>query len=102
MAMKMKPIHHGEILLEEFLKPMGLSQNRLAIEIGVDGRRVNRIVLGTRSITADTDLRPARYFSVSPEMWLGLQSTYDLEIATDRLGNRLEREVRPRPTSTAI
>ncbi len=96
MVEKLKPVHPGEVLLEEFLKPMGISQNRLAIEIGVDARRINEIVLGARSITADTALRLARYFGVSPQFWLGLQAEYDLDIAMDRLGNRLEREVRPR------
>jgi len=84
------------VLLEEFLKPMVLSQNRLAIEIGVDARRINEITLGARSITADTALRLARYFGTSPQLWLGLQAEYDLDIAMDHLGTRLEREVRPR------
>jgi len=77
MVEKLNPIHPGEVLLEEFIKPMNLSQNRLAIEIGVDARRVNEIVLGARSITADTALRLARYFGVSPQFWLGLQAEYD-------------------------
>ena len=81
MVEKLNPIHPGEVLLEEFIKPMNLSQNRLAIEIGVDARRVNEIVLGGRSITADTALRLARYFGVSPQFWLGLQAEYDLDIA---------------------
>jgi antitoxin HigA-1 len=101
MVEKLHPIHPGEVLLEEFIKPMNLSQNRLAIEIGVDARRVNEIVLGGRSITADTALRLARYFGVSPQFWLGLQAEYDLDIAMDKLGNRLEREVRPRQMATA-
>jgi antitoxin HigA-1 len=101
MVEKLKPIHPGEVLLEEFIKPMNLSQNRLAIEIGVDARRVNEIVLGGRSITADTALRLARYFGVSPQFWLGLQAEYDLDITMDKLGNRLEREVRPRQMPTA-
>ncbi len=101
MAEKSNPIHPGEVLLEEFNKPMNLSQNRLAIEIGVDARRVNDIVLGARSITADTALRLARYFGVSAQFWFGLQAEYDLDVAMDKLGNRLEREVRPRQTSTA-
>jgi addiction module HigA family antidote len=101
MVEKLHPIHPGEVLLEEFIKPMNLSQNRLAIEIGVDARRVNEIVLGGRSITADTALRLARYFGVSPQFWLGLQAEYDLDIAMDKLGNRLEREVRPRQIATA-
>jgi len=96
MAKKLHPVHPGEVLLEEFLKPMDLSQNRLAIEIGVDARRINEIVLGARSITADTALRLARYFGTSPQFWLGLQAEYDLDVAMDRLGSRLDREVRPR------
>ena len=88
------PIHPGEVLLEEFLNPMGLSQNRLALDIGVHARRVNEIVLGKRSVTADTALRLARYFGTSPQFWMGLQADYDLDLALDNLGNRLEREVR--------
>jgi addiction module HigA family antidote len=101
MAEKLHPVHPGEVLLEEFIKPMNLSQNRLAIEIGVDARRVNEIVLGGRSITADTALRLARYFGVSPQFWLGLQAEFDLDVAMDKLGNRLEREVRPHQSATA-
>jgi len=92
---KLKPIHPGEILLEEFLKPMGLSQNRLAIDMGVPARRINEIVLGKRRITADTALRLARYFDMSPQFWLGLQMHYDLDVAADTMTGRLEREVRP-------
>ena len=92
---KLKPIHPGEILLEEFLKPMGLSQNRLAIDMGVPARRINEIVLGKRRITADTALRLARYFDMSPQFWLGLQMDYDLDVAADTMTGRLEREVRP-------
>jgi antitoxin HigA-1 len=95
--MKKKPsaIHPGEVLLEEFIKPMNLSQNRLAIDIGVDARRINEIVLGKRAVTADTALRLARFFGNSPQFWLGLQTQYDLDITEDLLGKRLEREVRP-------
>lgn len=93
---KLNPVHPGEVLLEEFLKPMGLSQNRLALDIGVPARRINEIVLGKRRITADTALRLGRYFGMSPQFWLGLQMDYDLDIASDTLGARLEREVRPR------
>jgi len=96
MTDKLKPVHPSEVLLEEFLKPMNLSQNRLAIDIGVDPRRINEIVLGTRSVTADTALRLSRYFGTSPQFWLGLQAEYDLDVTLDSLGNRLEREVRPR------
>ncbi len=91
---KIPPVHPGQVLLEEFMKPMGLSQNRLALEIGVPPRRINEIVLGKRSITADTALRLARYFGASSQFWLGLQSDYDLDIAAESLGERLEREVR--------
>ena len=87
------PYARGEILLEEFLKPMGLSQNRLALDISVPPRRINEIVLGKRSITADTALRMARYFGNSPQFWLGLQKDYDLDIAEETLGDRLKREV---------
>jgi len=89
------PIHPGEVLLEEFLKPMSLSQNRLALDIGVPARRINEIVLGKRRITADTALRLARYFDVSPQFWLGLQMDYDLDVTAETMGSRLEQEVRP-------
>jgi len=92
---KLSPIHPGEVLLDEFIKPMNLSQNRLAIDIGVDGRRINEIVLGKRAITADTALRLARFFGNSPQFWVGLQTQYHLDIAEDQLGKRLDREVRP-------
>jgi addiction module HigA family antidote len=91
---KLHPVHPGEVLLEEFLKPMQLSQNRLALDIGVHPRRINEIVLGKRSVTADTALRLARYFGTSPQFWLGLQADYDLDVAMDELGDRLEREVK--------
>ena len=86
-------IHPGEVLLEEFLKPMGLSQNRLALRIGVHPRRINEIVLGKRAITAETALRLSRYFGTSAKFWLGLQADYDLDLAEDRLGDRLDEEV---------
>ena len=88
------PVHPGEVLLEEFLKPLGLSQNRLALEIGVHRRRINEVVLEKRGVTADTALRLARYFGMSPQFWLGLQRDYDLDVAADALGDRLVREVR--------
>lgn len=91
---KLNPIHPGEVLLEEFLKPLNMSQSRLALDIGVHPRRINEIVLGKRGITADTALRLARYFGNSPQFWLGLQMDYDLDVAADLLGNRLEREVK--------
>ena len=90
---KMKPIHPGEILLEEFLKPMGLSQNQMANDIGVPPRRINEIIHGKRRVTADTALRLAYYFKMSPQFWLGLQMDYDLDIEEDKLSKRLEKEV---------
>jgi antitoxin HigA-1 len=87
MSNRLSPIHLGEVLLEEFIKPMGLSQHRLAINIGVDARRINEIVLGKRAITADTALRLSRFFGNSPQFWMGFQSQYDLDIAQDQLGN---------------
>ena len=91
---KMQPVHPGEVLLEEFLTPLGLSQHRLALDIGVDSRRINEIVSGRRSVTANTALRLARYFNTSPEFWLGLQAQYDLDVEQDQTGDRIEREVR--------
>jgi len=91
---KLDPVHPGEVLLEEFLKPMGLSQSKIAHDIGVPPRRINEIILKKRRITADTALRLARYFGTSPEFWLGLQAQYDLDIAADQLGDRLIREVK--------
>lgn len=91
---KLHPVHPGEVLLEEFLKPMNLSQNRIALDIGVPPRRINEIVLEKRRITADTALRLARYFGTSPQFWLGLQTDYDLDTASELLGGRLEREVK--------
>ncbi|HXU34921.1 MAG TPA: HigA family addiction module antitoxin [Blastocatellia bacterium] len=90
---RMPPVHPGEILLEEFLKPLGLSQYRLAKGLSVPARRINEIVLGVRSITADTALRLARFFGTSERFWLNLQATYDLEVERDRLQDRLVREV---------
>ncbi|HLT89298.1 MAG TPA: HigA family addiction module antitoxin [Woeseiaceae bacterium] len=90
---KLPPIHPGEVLLEEFLEPMGISQYRLAKDISVPPRRINEIVHGERSITADTALRLARYFGTSERFWLNLQARYDLEVEKDRLGDRLEKEV---------
>jgi len=93
------PIHPGEILLEEFLEPMGISQYRVAKDIGVPVRRINEIVLGKRRITADTALRLSRYFGLSERFWMNLQSRYDLELEKDRLAGRLEREVKVLPTT---
>src|SRR3990172_5025663 len=90
---KLAPVHPGEILLEEFLEPMGISQYRLAKDISVSPRRINEIVHGTRAVTADTALRLSRYFGSSERFWLNLQAQYDLDVERDRLGRRLEREV---------
>ena len=90
---KIQPIHPGEILMEEFLNPMGLSQNQLANDISVPPRRINEIVHGKRRITADTALRLAHYFKMSPQFWLGLQIDYDLDIEEDKLAARLKKEV---------
>jgi len=93
MAKKLPPIHPGEILLEEFLKPLGISQYRLAKDIHVPARRINEIVQGKRSISADTTLRLSRYFGMSDRFWVNLQTRYDLEMEKDRLGTRLVEEV---------
>lgn len=93
MTKKLAPIHPGEVLLEEFLKPMHLSQNQLALATRVPARRINEIVQGKRRMTADTALRLARYFGVSPQFWLGLQMDYDLDVAEDEVGERIKREV---------
>ena len=90
---KLPPIHPGEILLEEFLKPMGISQYRLAKDINVPPRRINEIVQGLRAITPDTALRLSLYFSMSERFWINLQARYDLEVEKDRLQDRLVREV---------
>ncbi len=93
MRKKIKPVHPGEILLEEFLVPMGISQYRLAKDTRVSPRRINEIVKGQRGITANTALRFARFFGLSERYWINLQSWYDLEVEKDRLGSRLDREV---------
>ncbi|CAB1059868.1 Antitoxin HigA [Olavius sp. associated proteobacterium Delta 1] len=94
-AKKIDPIHPGEILFEEFLKPMNLSQNRLAMDIRVPARRINEIVHGKRRISADTALRLGRFFDNSPQFWLGLQMDYDLDVAEDKLSDRLDQEIQP-------
>jgi len=96
MTERLRPVHPGEILMEEFLKPMNLSPNQLATDIGVDARVIDEIVQGVCSVTADTALRLARYFGTSPQFWMGLQADYDLDVALDALGDRLDREVRRR------
>jgi len=90
---KLQPVHPGEVLLEEFLKPVNLSQNQLALALRVPARRINEIVHGRRRVSPDTALRLARYFKMSPQFWLGLQMDYDLDVAEDELGERLNREV---------
>jgi len=93
MVKKLDPIHPGEILLLEFLQPLELSQYRLAKDISVPPRRINEIVHGKRSVTADTALRLARYFGTTEAFWMNLQGRYDLEVQRDELGNTLERDV---------
>ena len=93
---QLKPIHPGEVLSKEFLAPMQLSQNRLALALGVPARRINEIVLGKRGITADTALRLAAYFGNSAEFWLGLQMDYDLDVTRVDAGELIEKEVRKR------
>jgi addiction module HigA family antidote len=90
------PVHPGEILRDEYLAPLGMSQNALARALAVPPRRVNEIALGKRALTADSALRLARYFGTTPEYWMNMQAHYELEIARDRLGDRLEREVTAR------
>jgi addiction module HigA family antidote len=90
---KLDPIHPGEILAEEFLEPLEISQYRLAKDVSVPARRINEIVQGKRGISADTALRLARYFGTSERFWINLQSHYDLELQKDKLGPRLKREV---------
>jgi len=93
---RLDPIHPGEILLEEFLKPIELSQNRLALDLRVPARRINEIVHGKRRITADTALRLAQYFGNSSQFWLGLQMDYDLDVASIEIGDEIDQEVRKR------
>jgi addiction module HigA family antidote len=94
VAKKLTPIHPGEILLEEFLKPLGISQYRLAKDIGVPARRINEIVQGQRAISPDTALRLSRYFSMSEGFWLNLQTRHDLEVEKDRSAKQIEQQVR--------
>ncbi len=98
----MPPVHPGEILLEEFLNPLGISQNRLGRDLGVPAQRINEIVRGQRAITVDTALRLSRYFDTTPQFWLNLQSHYDLEMAREtHLVERIRREVREREARAA-
>ena len=94
MKKKLHSVHPGAVLLEEFLKPLLLSQNKLALNIGVPARRINETVLEKRSVTADTALRLAKFFGTSAEFWLGLQAQYDLDVTAEALGERLDREVK--------
>jgi antitoxin HigA-1 len=93
---KLTPIHPGEVLQQEFVVPMGMTQNKLAMELHVPARRINEIVLGKRSITADTALRLSRYFKNSAQFWLGLQMDYDLDIAEDKMDENILRQIQPR------
>jgi len=96
MAKRLAPVHPGEVLLEEFLGPMELSQYRLAKEIGVPARRINEIVHGTRAVSADTAIRLARYLGTSERFWMNLQTQWDLDTEYDRVGERIAREITPR------
>jgi addiction module HigA family antidote len=100
MAKQLPPVHPGEVLLEEFMKPLGLSHYRVAKDLGVPTLRISQIVRGQRSVTADTALRLARYFGTSAAVWMRLQARYDLEIAERRLTKRIEREVKVLPRQT--
>ena len=100
MPSRFAPIHPGEILAEEFLAPLGITQYRLAKDVSVSPRRINEIVKGLRAVSADTALRLARYFGTSERFWLNLQNRYDLEVEKDRLGKRLQSEVRPLPRAS--
>jgi addiction module HigA family antidote len=102
MRKKFAPVHPGETLLEEFLQPMGISKYRLAKGLSVHPRRINEIIHGSRSISADTSLRLSRYFGVSERFWLNLQARYDLEVEKDRLEGRLESEVKVLAASKAV
>ena|SRR5215510_3411729 len=101
MPRKLKPITPGEILLEEFLRPLGISQSQLARDINVPSGRINDIVQGKRAITADTALRLSVYFNMTPEFWMNLQSHYDLKLAKQNLLPKIERSVRPAETKAA-
>ncbi|HEX2713094.1 MAG TPA: HigA family addiction module antitoxin [Candidatus Acidoferrales bacterium] len=100
MAKKLKPVHPGEILHEEFMKPLGLSMNKLALDLRVPVTRIADIVGERRGITADTALRLARYFKNAPVFWMNLQTRYDLEVAQDELAGKVERDVRPLETAS--
>lgn len=91
----MKPLHPGEVLQHEFIEPLNLNQNRLALALHVPARRINEIVHGKRAVTADTALRLARYFKMSPQFWLGLQMDYELDVAEDAVEKKIEKEIQP-------
>src|SRR6266404_2714665 len=99
MAKKLKPVHPGEILREEFMKPLGLSMNKMAMDLRVPVPRIAEIVAERRSVTADSALRFARYFKNSPTFWMNLQSRYDLEVAEDEIAAKVERDVQPLETA---
>ena len=99
---KLPPVHPGEVLLEDFMKPLGLSQYRVAKDIGVPPLRISQIVRGKRSVTADTAMRLARYFGTSAVVWLRLQVRYDLEVAEAKLAKRIEREVKALPRDSTL
>jgi addiction module HigA family antidote len=101
MARKLKPVHPGEILREEFMKPLGLSMNRMAMDLRVPVTRIAEIVAERRSVTADSALRFARYFKNSPTFWMNLQSRYDLEVAEDEIAAKVERDVQPLETASS-
>ena len=94
MTKTLPPVHPGEVLAEDFMKPLGLTQYRMAKDIGVPALRISQIVRGQRSVTADTALRLARYFGTSPDVWLRLQASYDLEVTQRKTGKRIEREAK--------
>lgn len=98
-ARKLPPVHPGKLLLREFLEPLGISQRKLAGDIGVPPRRVNEIILGKRGVSADTALRLGRHFGMSAGFWLNLQKRYEMDVAMDLIGTRLEREVKVRETA---
>ena len=101
MTERLPPVHPGEVLLEDFIRPLDLTQYRVAKDIGVPALRISQIARGQRSITADTALRLARYFGTSPDVWLRLQAAYDLEVAQRKIGKRIEREVKALQHETA-
>lgn len=102
MAEKLPPVSPGEVLLEEFLKPMNISQNKLAEDISVPPNRISQIVNGKREITADTALRLGRYFSIEPEFWMNLQARYNMKQARNRIGSNLEKEVKVYSSSLSL